>query len=178
MEEALQYTQLITNIIIILLFLGIMILVFNLNKQFRKITKKVEGLSSDVKEIKPKVIESFDKIILLSDNINTAVKKVNENIDVLGTVVDKVKVTADSIIDFEKKVQSRIEPPVMDTVKTITAVSAGVKTFFDTWKNKSTKKNYATGFRTDETLDGLEDSMEEVNKELEEVNSRLSDLQK
>ncbi|MEO8210214.1 MAG: hypothetical protein ABI840_06610 [bacterium] len=176
MEEALQYTQLITNIIIILLFIGLVILVFNLIKQFKKVTEKIEGFSSGFNEIKPKILESLDKINSLSDNVNKVVTKVNQNVDVLGTVVDKVKETAESIIDFEKKIQSRIEPPVMDTVKTISGISAGVKTFFDVWKNRKTNK--VNSDYSDEKFDELRDSMDEVNKELEEVNLKLSDLQK
>ncbi|MDQ3020910.1 MAG: hypothetical protein M3R36_10115 [Bacteroidota bacterium] len=176
MEEALQYTQLITNIIIILLFIGLVILVFKLIKQIKKITEKVEAFSNDFNDIKPKIFETLDKVKSISDNVNKVITKVNQNVDILGTIVDKVKDTAESIIDFEKKIQSRIEPPVMDTVKTISGISAGVKTFIEVWKNK--KKNKVNSAYSSEKFDEMTYSMDEVNKELEEVNLKLSDLQK
>lgn len=178
MEETLQITQIITNIVIILLFIGLVILVFGFIKQAKKITAKVEDLSKDFSVIKPKVVESIEKINNLSDNVNGVVTKVNENVDVLSTVVDKVKDTAESILEFEKKIQNTIEPPVMDTLNTVTALSVGVKTFIDSWKrnrNADTKNDEPV---INERLDELNDSLIDVNKELEEVNSRLTDLQK
>ncbi|HMS34159.1 MAG TPA: hypothetical protein PKC91_08730 [Ignavibacteria bacterium] len=180
MEETLQITQIITNIIIILFFLGLTILVFGLIKQAKKITGKIDDFSKDFSDIKPKVVESFEKINSLSDNVNGVVSKVNENVDVLGTVVEKVKDTAESVLEFEKKIQNTIEPPVMETLNTITALSAGVKTFFDSWKKNKNTKSFEPEFNENpEDLNvSLNDSLIDVNKELGEVNSRLSDLQK
>lgn len=176
MEEALQITQLITNIIIILLFLGLVILLFGVIKQIKKISAKIENLSKDISDVKPKVTEAIDKINSISDNVNSVVKKVNDNMDILGTVVDRFKDTADSIIDFEKKIQSKIEPPVMDTLNTISAVSVGVKTFMDSWKNK--RKSNVNDHNSDPALIEIQDSIGDVNKELEEINTKLSDMQK
>lgn len=176
MEEALQITQLITNIIIIILFLGVVIVLFGLIKHAKKITEKVELLTKDFEDIKPKVFETVDKANSLSDNVNSFVTKINKNVDVLENVVEKVKDTAESILDFEKKIQSKIEPPVMDTVNTISAVSVGVKTFFDSWNSSKSKKIYET--KHDEKIEALEDTMDDITKELEEVNARLTDLQK
>ncbi len=176
MEEALQITQLITNIIIILLFLGVLIVLFGLIKSAKKITEKVEVLTKDFADIKPKVYETVDKANSLSDNVNSFVSKINKNVDVLEDVVDKVKDTADSILDFEKRIQSKIEPPVMDTVNTISAVSVGVKTFFDSLKKNKSKK--FDEVKQSEKIEDLEDTMADMTKELEEVNARLTDLQK
>ena len=183
MEETLQITQLITNIIIILLFTGLVILIFGLIKQAKKITDKIDNFSRDLSDFKPKVSDSIDKINSLTENVNKIAIKVNDNIDVLGTVVDKVKDTAESVIAFEKKIQSTIEPPVMETLNTVTAVSAGVKTFIDSWKKNKTvtikmNSNKRKESELDVKLENIETSLEDVNKELDEVNSRLTDLQK
>ena len=175
MEDALQYTQLAVNIIIILLFIMLVVMVSLLIKSIKKITTKVEDLSGTVMTIKPKVEAAIEKVNSLTDNVGKIVTKVNDNIDVLSTVVDKVKDTADSILEFEKRVQSRIEPPVMDTVNTIAAISVGVQTFIEKLKSSKKKKS----FPEDQGFDiELSDSIDDVNKELEEVNAKLTDLQK
>ncbi|MEZ4692173.1 MAG: hypothetical protein R3A12_19245 [Ignavibacteria bacterium] len=84
--------------------------------------------SKDFSDVKPKLVDTIEKVNYLADNLSVVVRNVNDNIEVLGTVVDKVKDTADNIIEFEQKIQNTIEPPV-DTLNTITAVSVGVKTF-------------------------------------------------
>ena len=166
-----------------LLFIGLVILVFGLIKQAKKINEKIDGFSKDLSDIKPKISDSIDKINSLTENVNKIAIKVNDNIDVLGTVVEKVKDTAESVIAFEKKIQSTIEPPVMETLNTVTAVSAGVKTFIDSWKKNKTVTIRMNNNKQRESelgikLENSEDSMEDVNKELDEVNSRLTDLQK
>lgn len=141
METALQVTQLVTNIVVILLFAGILIVLFSLVKYVRKLSTKVDSFTKELSDVKPKVIETVEKINFLADSLTTVTNNVNDNIDVLGTVVNKVKDTADSIIEFEQKIQNTIEPPVMDTLSTISAVTAGVKTFIDKWKESKTRNS-------------------------------------
>jgi len=174
LEDALQYTHLAVNIIIILLFLGLVVLVFKLLGSVKLITEKFEKLSTDVKDLKPKVETTVEKINSLSDNVNLLVTKFNGHAEKLGTVVDRIKETADSIIDFEQELQRKIEPPVLDTVNTISAVSIGIKTFFE----KLTQKRPGKIEITDDEYEDIKDSMNEVNHELEEVNSKLTDLQR
>lgn len=140
METALQVTQLLTNIIVITLFAGILFVLISLVKYVKKLSVKVDSFSKDLSEVKPKLFETIDKVNFLADSLTIVTKNVNNNIDVLGTVVDKVKDTADSIIEFEQKIQNTVEPPVMDTLNTITAVSIGVKTFFDRLKESRSDK--------------------------------------
>lgn len=188
MEETIQYLQIATNIIIILLFIGLVILVFNLVKLVKSASSKLDEVSLQVKDIKAKIEPAIDKVKDLTENVNKVISKVNDNVEVLSTVVDKVKYTADSIIekvkdtsdsimDFEKKVRNKIEPPIMETANTISAVSAGIKTFFDTYKNRKKKIESQYGGES-EVFKDLEETIYDVNKELEEVNSRLTDLQK
>ncbi|MEO8664323.1 MAG: hypothetical protein ABI462_02410 [Ignavibacteria bacterium] len=173
MEDALQYTQLAVNIIIILLFIMLVILASLLIKSVKNITAKFEELTMSAKDLKPKVEATIEKINSLSDNVDVLVTKVNNNVDVVATIVDRAKFTADSIFDFEKKIQSRIEPPVMDTLNTIAAVSVGIKTFID--KLKSTKKKKT--FPEDKSFEiEINENIDEVNQELDEINSKLTDL--
>ncbi|MBS1518788.1 MAG: hypothetical protein JSS91_11930 [Bacteroidetes bacterium] len=140
MEDTVLILQIVINVIIIILFITIIVLMLKISRIFKHISTKMDSIALDSKEIKPKIISAFDKIGMLAENVNKATEKVNENIDVLGTVVERVKDTAESVIEFEQKIQNAIEPPVMDTVNTITAVSVGIKTFFDSWK-RSKKRN-------------------------------------
>jgi uncharacterized protein YoxC len=124
-------------------------MVFGLIKQSKKIMEKISVASGDIKDLKPKVADTIDKVNFLMENLTSVVVKVNENVEVLGIVVEKVKDTADGIIEFEQKIQNSIEPPVMDALNTVNAVSVGVKTFFEKWKeNRSGKSENSDGSST------------------------------
>ena len=167
METALQITQLLTNIVVILLFAGILIVLFALVKYIKKLSKKVDTFSKDLSDIKPKLIETVEKVNFLADSLTTVTKNVNNNIDVLGTVVDKVKDTTESIIEFEQKIQNTIEPPVMETLNTITAVSVGVKTFLEAMKSsKSRRLGESENFSTEDTYDyQINQDSDDINEE-------------
>lgn len=172
MEETIQYLQIITGIIITILFIGLVILVFGLIKTMKSLSAKFEVLSSQMSDLKTKVDPAIVKFGDLTDNVNGVFSKINDNVEILGTVVEKVRDTADDIIKFEKKIQSQIEPPVMDTINTITAVSVGLKTFFDTFKEKSEKrKSYEY---LNEKLEDTDEALEKVNEELNLINSKLN----
>ncbi|MEO6695508.1 MAG: DUF948 domain-containing protein [Ignavibacteria bacterium] len=207
MEETIQYLEIATNIIIILLFLGLVILVFKLISILKQATSKIDEVSTQVKDIKAKIDPVIVKVQGLTDNVNNIVVKVNDNLDILSTVVVKVKNTSDdvmekvkdasesiiekvkdstdgiigkvkestdSIIQFERKVRGKIEPPVLETANTISAVSIGVKTFFDALKNRKRKKD----IMYEREIEELNDSMDEIDMELNDVNDRLSGFQK
>ncbi|HMQ67363.1 MAG TPA: hypothetical protein PKA90_00955 [Ignavibacteria bacterium] len=176
METALQITQLLTNIVVILLFGGILAVLINLIKNLKKLNIKVESFSKDFSDVKPKLVETIEKINYLTDNFTLVVKNVNDNIEVLGTVVDKVKDTADNIIEFEQKIQNSIEPPVMDTLNTITAVSVGVKTFFDTLKKNKTEKLTESGYNYNDHFSSSEVS-DDVEELLSDEESKRPDIE-
>jgi len=175
LEEALQYTQLITNIIIILLFIGLLIAVFKLISGIKDISARIEKISSGIMDIKPKVEKTIEKVNGLTDNVNTLVGKINDNVHVLSTVVEKIKDTADDIIEFEQKIQKKIEPPILDTLTTISAVTVGIKTFFE--KLKENKRNKFLNFQ-EPIPEFVDEPIEDINKELEEVNEKLTNMQK
>jgi len=174
LETALQVTQLLTNIVVILLFGGILVVLINLIKYTKKLSKKVETISKDFSEVKPKLLETVEKVNFLADSLTTVTKNVNNNIDVLGTVVDKVKDTAESLIEFEQKIQNTIEPPVMETLNTITAVSVGVKTFFEALKRSKSHRlvesdNYINDDSNDYHVNNDSEDITEIVNNDEEV---------
>ncbi len=193
MEDALQYTQLAVNIIIILLFIMMIVLISLLMKTVKNITEKINKLTDGVMSVRPKVemtIEkinsiadvvkpkvgtAIDKINSISENVDHLITQVNDNVVVLATVVDKVRGTADNILDFEKRVQSRIEPPVMNTVNTISAISVGVKTFIN--ELKSSKKSKASTnenrLRDSEDFDFMAGIDDEKSDDLNEKTGRF-----
>ena len=172
MEETIQYLQIITGVIICLLFIGLVILVFGLIKTMKTLSAKFEVLSGQMIDLKTKVEPALLKFGDLTENVNGVFSKINDNVEILGTVVEKVRDTADNIIEFEQKIQSQIEPPVMETLNTISAVSIGLKTFFDKENKKRDKRKNDEYVK--EKLEDTEEALEKVNDELNLINSKLN----
>ncbi|HAY32683.1 MAG TPA: hypothetical protein PK536_08450 [Ignavibacteria bacterium] len=142
MEETLQISQIIVNIIIVVLFTVIIFFLVKISKLFLVISEKINSIADDSKELKPKIIATFEKIESLADSVTEISGKVNDNMDVLGSVVDNVKDSTERVLNLQKKVMDEIEPPVLDTVSTISAVSVGVKTFFNALKSRNNNSDH------------------------------------
>ena len=181
MEDIIQYLQIITDVIIILLFIGILIAVYYLLKILKVTSVKLNELTTEIKEIKTKLNPSIDNFQLLSEKLISVTGSVKDNIDLLKTSVDKINSVVDSIVEFEKKVQSKIEPPVLETANTIAAVSAGLKTFFESYKNsRSRKPGIEDKSATDSDVTGVSENIDfgdNTDMELQNVNEKLKDLQ-
>ncbi|MBS1552846.1 MAG: DUF948 domain-containing protein [Bacteroidetes bacterium] len=172
MEDTIQYLQIATDIIIIILFIGLVILVFSLIKTLKFVSAKIEEMSSQIKDIKSTMNPAVEKFQDLTENVNGVFSKVRDNIDVLTTVVEKVRDTADNIIEFEQKVQNRIEPPVMDTLNTVSALSVGIKTFFDTYKRRKNESSSVRELKNE--ISEIKESLRDANEELDKVNIKLN----
>jgi len=178
LQEFIQYLQIITDIIVIILFIGIMISFFYLLKILKTATSKFEELTAEVKDVKAKLNPVIEKSGLVADNVNLILSKVKDNIDLLETSVTKINNVVDDVVEFERKVQSKIEPPVMETANTIYALSAGIKTFFDSYKSSRAKKpDLIEGFNLNSDNEIESQLKENTDMELQNVNTKLNDLQ-
>lgn len=181
MEETIQYLQIITDVIVILLFIGILISVFYLLKILKATSSKLNELTSEIKDVKTKLNPAIEKFQLLTENTTSLVTSVKDNIDLLRTSVNKINSVVDDLVEFEKKVQSRIEPPILETANTIAAFSAGIKTFFESYRNSRKRiLDFDIKSGTNSDVSGESESIDSnsiIDMELQNVNEKLKDLQ-
>ena len=87
----------------------------------------MEGLQDDVNKFKTRFDPLLDDSRKLINILNSVFGKVDDNIDVLKDSVVKVRDTVDNIIEFEQRLQSKIESPVMDSINAYSALVKGIK---------------------------------------------------
>ena len=174
MESTATIIQFISDIVVIFLFIGLVILVINMIKYLKILTEKVEGISVSLVDLKPKIETSLSKVNDLSDNLSSLFNNVNVQVDKVGFVVNKFTDTANDVLDLTNNLQQKVHTPLIEGAGTISAISSGVKTFMDVW---SSGKQRRITRKRDRKVEELTESIEEFNKELDEVNSQLSDLQ-
>ena len=89
------------------------------------------NLEKDVKEITTRAIPVLDNM----EYITTRVKNITDNIDdqvaAVRESIGSIRAIADNVVDLERRVQERIEGPILETVGFVAAVFKGVRTFFD-----------------------------------------------
>ena len=76
-------------------------------------------------------------MVSISNDIKEISGTLKEQVTKVEGIVDSVKDTTDSIIEFERKVQKEVETNVFDTLNMISAISKGVKSFWGTMSSKN-----------------------------------------
>jgi uncharacterized protein YoxC len=89
------------------------------------------NMEKDVKEITSRALPVLDNM----ESITLRVKSITENLDEqVGAVRDSiasVKLVAENVVDLERRVQERIEGPILETVAFVSAIFKGFRTFVD-----------------------------------------------
>ena len=96
--------------------------------QLKQSLSTIEGA---VKQVSSHVIPVLDNVEVLTAKFNDITETVEEQMGVVSRSVATLKTMMDTIAQFERDIQSRVEGPIRETASVLKAVSKGVKTFFD-----------------------------------------------
>lgn len=173
------------------MFIGITIGIFVIVKQMKKVSGKIDELSDSVKKFQTSVDPIVEKASKFMDTANSIIKKVDDNMDVLSSTTESLKSVAENIVEFQQKLRSRIEPPVMDTIISYSAIVKGVRAFVDKFKSlhskDKTKYDDEYDYEYEEQSDMYSDNehnqkiyreVDDLNKELNEVRKKIDELKK
>jgi len=86
-------------------------------------------LEHETKELSARAIPVMENLEVITDRVKTITDDIDEQIGVVKAAIQSFKVITENIADFERRVQNRIEEPVMETVGTFASIFKGLRTF-------------------------------------------------
>lgn len=86
-------------------------------------------LLREVREIGAKAIPVMENLEVITDRVKGITENLDEQVDIVKGAVSAFRGVADSIVEFERRVQERIEEPVLESVGTLAAFFKGLRTF-------------------------------------------------
>lgn len=86
-------------------------------------------VAEDVKEVSAKAIPVLENLEAITERIKHVTESIDEQVDTVKDSINSIKIITESIVNFERKIQERIEEPVIETVGTLAAVLKGVRMF-------------------------------------------------
>jgi len=96
---------------------------------------RVRGILTEVerdfKELSAKAIPVFENLEVITEKVRNVSQSIDAQVDMVRDSIQSIKDIADSILDFERRVQERIEEPVLDTVSVFAGFFKGVRAFVD-----------------------------------------------
>ena len=115
----------------IILFLCLSALCIYLIVVLTRVRDILNGMEKDFKEVTSRAVPILENM----EYITTRVKSITENIDdqvmIVRESISSVRQIADNIVAMERKVQDRVEGPILDSVAFVASVFNGVRAFFE-----------------------------------------------
>lgn len=89
------------------------------------------GIEKDLKEVTTRVLPVLDNMEYVTARLKSITENIDDQVMIVRESIGSVKEIADNIVAIERKVQERIEGPILDSVAFVAALIKGARTFFE-----------------------------------------------
>jgi archaellum component FlaC len=89
------------------------------------------GVEKDLKELSTHAIPVFENLEVITEKVKNITENIDDQVEMVKHSINTIKEVADNIVSFERRVQERIEEPVLETVSVFAALFKGVRTFVE-----------------------------------------------
>ncbi|MBI5020165.1 MAG: hypothetical protein HZB59_01890 [Ignavibacteriales bacterium] len=96
---------------------------------FIRVKSILQIIESETKTVAAKAIPVLNNIEIITEKIKNVTENIDEQVVLVKSSINSIKEIADNIVNLERRVQERIEEPVMETVGTLAAVVTGIRAF-------------------------------------------------
>lgn len=92
-------------------------------------------VETDLKELSTAAIPILENLEVITEKVKNVAEGIDQQVEIVKQSINAVKDIADNIVNFEQRIQQRIEEPVMDTVGIFVAIFKGVRTFLTQFRS-------------------------------------------
>jgi uncharacterized protein YoxC len=101
-----------------------------------RITRSVREIELDIKDLTSQLKPFIASTTNLSEKLNYISEEVKEPIAIAKDIVDDIRDRVEVILAFEEKMRKGVEGPVMKIIYSISGISNGINTFWNTYKKR------------------------------------------
>ena len=128
MEASVELVLVIAQIVALLCLSALCIYMIIVLLRVRDIMTNVE---KDVKEIAARTVPVLENMEYITSRVKSITDSIDDQVTAVRESIASIKMIADNVVDLERRVQYRIEGPILETVGFVSAVFKGVRTFLD-----------------------------------------------
>ena len=118
-------------IVQILLFLCLSALCIYLIVVLTRVRDVLNVMEKDLKEVTSRALPILENMEYITSRVKSIAENIDDQVMIVRESISSVKQIADNIVSMERRVQDRIEGPILDSVAFVASVFNGVRTFFD-----------------------------------------------
>ncbi len=91
----------------------------------------LSAVEKDFKEMTTRALPILENMEYITARVKSITENIDEQVMIVRESISSVKEIADNVVALERKVQDRIEGPILDAVAFAASVFNGVRTFLD-----------------------------------------------
>ena len=115
----------------ILLFLCLSALCVYLIVVLLRVRDILNNVEKDLKEMTSRAIPILENMEFITARVKSITESIDDQVMIVRESISSMKQIADNVVALERKVQDRIEGPLLESVAFVASVFNGVRTFFD-----------------------------------------------
>lgn len=96
-----------------------------------RVREILTSVEKDVKELSSKAIPVFENLEVITEKVKNVSQSIDEQVEAVKHSVTSMREIADNVLEFERRIQNRIEEPVLETVSFLAALIKGFRTFME-----------------------------------------------
>jgi uncharacterized protein YoxC len=96
-----------------------------------RVRDTLSNIEKDVREITSRALPVLDNMEYITARVKGITDSIDDQVMAVRDSIASVKQVAENVVEMERKVQERIEGPILETVALVSAVFKGMRTFFD-----------------------------------------------
>jgi len=89
------------------------------------------NVEKDLKEMTSRALPVLENVEFITARVKSISESIDDQVLIVRESIASVKQVADNVVELERRVQDRIEGPILETVAFVSAVFKGVRTFMD-----------------------------------------------
>ncbi len=101
--------------------------------QVRRTAHHLEQTSRTLNHNLPGILTNVDEI---TTNLTRTTQSIRSQVEGLSVAVEKIQNMVDDVVGLERELRSEIEPPVVETLNTVTAIVKGLRKFVEVLKGR------------------------------------------
>ena len=118
----------ISQVVALLCLSAVCVYVIVVLMRVREVLKSIE---KDFKELTTRAVPILENMEFITSRVKGITENIDDQVNVVRESIGSIKQVALNVVELERKVQERIEGPILEGVALVAALFKGVRAFVD-----------------------------------------------
>ena len=96
-----------------------------------RVREILTSVEKDVKDLSSKAIPVFANLEVITEKVKNITASIDEQVEGVRQSIQGMKEITENVVEFERRIQERIEEPILEAVAFLAAAVKGVRTFIE-----------------------------------------------